>query len=106
MQLSTDKSYFLEFEQCLDLAKNTDIYLAETANSIHFQEVEVNHISNNTIKKEFTEFNTNYKPNKVKDTELKVNVILTGDIPIAQRPRRLANPEEKFVYKQIQEQLL
>lgn len=87
----------------LDSVETINIYLAETTNSINIKELQVSYITNNDMKTELIQLITNYKRNKNKETNLKVNIILTDEIPIAQRPRRLAFSKQEFMNKQIQE---
>ena len=46
-----------------------------------------------------------YNPVKVKSTDVKMKIILTEEIPICQRARRLQLTEQITVEKQIQEWL-
>lgn len=43
----------------------------------------------------------NYRPNKIREADVKMRIILTDEIPIAQRPRRLSPSEKKEVDAQI-----
>ncbi|KAG6462426.1 hypothetical protein O3G_MSEX013247 [Manduca sexta] len=45
----------------------------------------------------------NYKPHKIKEAPIKLKIVLKDDIPVTQRPRRLAIAEEKVVNQQIGE---
>lgn len=47
----------------------------------------------------------NYKPNKVKEAPIKMKIVLKDDVPVVQRPRRLAIKEEEVVRNQIKEWL-
>lgn len=47
----------------------------------------------------------NYKPNKIKEAPITMKITLQDDIPVAQRPRRLALTEEHIVQEQIKEWL-
>lgn len=49
----------------LNLMETTKICLAETANSIDFQEINTSHISNNDTKTKLTGLITNYASNKI-----------------------------------------
>ncbi|CAB3252430.1 unnamed protein product [Arctia plantaginis] len=46
-----------------------------------------------------------YKPLKVKEAPLKLKIIMKDDVPVVQRPRRLAIKEEEVVKNQIEEWL-
>lgn len=109
MALSIQNDCLIKNEKCattqFNSVETTDIYLAEAAKSINLQEIDINYITDNAIKTDLLELITNYKPNNIKETNLKVNLILVDDIPIAQRPRRLAFPEQEFLDNQIQEWL-
>lgn len=48
--------------------ETTEVYLAETANSINIQEIDVSYIINNDIKTELIKLINNYKLNKIKET--------------------------------------
>lgn len=43
----------------------------------------------------------NYIPKKPQDVPLQMKIILTDDIPVSQRPRRLSIKEQNEVNKQI-----
>lgn len=66
--------------------ETTDVYLAETANSISIQEIDISHITNNDIKTQFfyASLLTTTNQKKIKETNLKVNIMLTGEIPVVQ----------------------
>ncbi|KAJ0169637.1 hypothetical protein K1T71_014822 [Dendrolimus kikuchii] len=46
----------------------------------------------------------NYKPKKIKEAPIKMRIVLKNDIPVVQRPRRLALKEEEI--KDLRKQLL
>lgn len=47
----------------------------------------------------------NYKPLKIKEAPIKLKIVLKDDIPVVQRPRRLALQEEEIVKHQIEDWL-
>ena len=65
--------------------------------------VDVSHIRSETSIKAVETLVENYKPNKTKEVDMKVRIILKYEIPVYQRARRLAPVETKMVYDQIDE---
>lgn len=63
------------------------------------------HISNTDVRDEVQKLITSYKSNKIKDTEIQMSILLTDEIPVAQRSRRLPLLEQKIVENQIQDWL-
>lgn len=66
---------------------------------------EINHIQNKSIKKEVEYLVKEYKPNKTKESPIELKIILTDDIPVSQRARRLPPNEKDIVENQIKEWL-
>lgn len=46
-----------------------------------------------------------YTPNKTKEAPIQLRIVLKDDIPVAQRPRRLAIKEQQILDQQVQEWL-
>lgn len=63
--------------------------------------VDVGHIENIQFRNEVKYLVEEYKPNKTKDCDIKMKIVLTDEQPIYERPRRLAVEEKKEVEKQI-----
>lgn len=74
------------------------------ANLPNFNEDEpdIGLIENDAVKQELLDLVKNYKPNKVKDTNLSMNIILTDEAPIYVRSRRMSQMEQQIVENQIQ----
>lgn len=47
----------------------------------------------------------NYTPKKIRDAPIKLKIVLKDDVPVTQRPRRLALAEENIVKQQVEEWL-
>lgn len=92
-------------KETLVVDEKKSVYLAETANSITLEEIDVTHVTDNNNRNDVIQIVQNYLPIKTKTTNLKLTLNLTDELPIAQRPRRLAYIEQQFVEDQIQEWL-
>lgn len=68
-------------------------------------EVDLTHVNNPSCKNELKEIISNYKPDKVRDVDIKLNIVLKDDVPVYQRARRLAMSKQKEVDVQIQKWL-
>ncbi|GFV75352.1 transposon Tf2-9 polyprotein [Trichonephila clavipes] len=90
----------------VDECKNEDI-LVNLANLFDEQQckLDLNHISNSKIRNDVEQLVSSYKPKKIYDTDLKMTILLSDDIPVSQRSRRLPFVEQKIVENQIQEWL-
>lgn len=66
---------------------------------------DLSHIQNKRIQKEIELLIRNYKPKKIKESPIKLQLTLTDDIPVYQRARRLPIPGKEIVEKQIKEWL-
>ena len=64
-------------------------------------EVDLSHVIVLEHKKAVENLVEDYKPNKIHEVRVIINIILTDDIPVYQRPRRLSSQEKGEVNKQI-----
>ncbi|GFV85430.1 retrovirus-related Pol polyprotein from transposon 17.6 [Trichonephila clavipes] len=90
----------------VDECKNDDV-LVNLANLFDEQQCKLDlpHISNSKIRNDVEQLVNSYKPKKNYDTDLKMTILLSDDIPVSQRSRRLPFVEQKIVENQIQEWL-
>ncbi|GFX83533.1 transposon Tf2-9 polyprotein [Trichonephila clavipes] len=90
----------------VDDCKNDDV-LVNLANLFDEQQCKLDlpHISNSKIRNDVEQLVNSYKPKKIYDTDLKMTILLSDDIPVSQRSRRLPFVEQKIVENQIQEWL-
>ncbi|GFX04979.1 transposon Tf2-9 polyprotein [Trichonephila clavipes] len=90
----------------VDECKNDDV-LVNLANLFDEQQCKLDlpHISNSKIRNDVEQLVNSYKPKKIYDTDLKMTILLSDDIPVSQRSRRLPFVEQKIVENQIQEWL-
>ncbi|GFV77257.1 transposon Tf2-8 polyprotein [Trichonephila clavipes] len=75
------------------------------ANVIENSSYDLSHVKNFNIRNDLSSLIKNYKPNKIKSTKLKMNIILKDDIPVCQRARRLSCSEKLQVDDQIDDWL-
>ncbi|GFV96914.1 retrovirus-related Pol polyprotein from transposon 17.6 [Trichonephila clavipes] len=75
------------------------------ANVIENSSYDLSHVKNFNIINDLSSLIKNYKPNKIKSTKLKMNIILKDDIPVCQRARRLSCSEKLQVNDQIDDWL-
>lgn len=68
-------------------------------------ELDLSYISNSDHRKRIEELKEKYTPNKIRELDMKMNIALTDDIPVYQRPRRLSPSEKNEVNTQINEWL-
>ncbi|XP_076642233.1 uncharacterized protein LOC143353023 [Halictus rubicundus] len=68
-------------------------------------ELDLSHIRSIDHRKRIEELRQKYAPNKVQNLDIKMNIVLTDNIPVYQRPRRLSPPEKEEVNAQIDEWL-
>ena len=66
---------------------------------------DLSHISDRDLRKKLENIIQSYKPEKIRDTQLKMNIVLTDEKPVAQRARRLSAQEKSIVDKQINQWL-
>ncbi|GFY13258.1 phosphatase and actin regulator 2 [Trichonephila clavipes] len=64
------------------------------ANVIENSSYDLSHVKNFNTRNDLSSLIKNYKPNKIKSTKLKVNIILKDDIPVCLRARRLSCSEK------------
>ncbi|GFX05508.1 transposon Tf2-9 polyprotein [Trichonephila clavipes] len=90
----------------VDECKNDDV-LVNLANLFDEQQCKLDlpHISNSKIRNDVEQLVNSYKPKKIYDTDLKMTILLSDDIPVSQRSRQLPFVEQKIVENQIQEWL-
>ncbi|GFV23799.1 retrovirus-related Pol polyprotein from transposon 17.6 [Trichonephila clavipes] len=90
----------------VDECKNDDV-LVNLANLFDEQcKLDLPHISNSKIRNDIEQLVSSYKPKKIYDTDLKMTILLSDDIPVSQRSRRLPFVEQTIVENQIQEWLI
>lgn len=65
--------------------------------------IDVSHIPDAECRNRVKEAITNYVPNKSRDVDLKMTIVLKDEEPVYQRPRRLAASEKELVNAQIDE---
>lgn len=82
-----------------------DSFLVNVSNVIEECCYDLSHISDPVLRNKINELITNYRPNKTESTNLKMSIILTDDVPVCQRSRRLAFSEKQEVEKQIEQWL-
>ncbi|GFV00735.1 retrovirus-related Pol polyprotein from transposon 17.6 [Trichonephila clavipes] len=68
------------------------------------EELDLRHVENRQIKKEFEKLIQDYKPEKTASTDVTMRIILKDEEPVCQHPRRLAFTERQ-VNKQIEKWL-
>ncbi|GFU15926.1 hypothetical protein TNCV_2368541 [Trichonephila clavipes] len=90
----------------VDECKNDDI-LVNLANLFDEQQCKLDlpHIWNSKIRNDIERLVSSYKPKKIYDTDLKMTILLSDDIPVSRRSRRLPFVEQRIVENQIQEWL-
>ncbi|XP_063895546.1 uncharacterized protein LOC135118196 isoform X2 [Helicoverpa armigera] len=65
----------------------------------------VGHVMDQNVREEVARLVESYKPQQTKEAPIELKIILKDDIPVAQRPRRIAPREQAEVDKQIREWL-
>lgn len=65
----------------------------------------VGHMKDPALREEVLNCVRNYKPHQTKEAPLQLQIVLKDDVPVAQRPRRLALKEQEIVDKQVAEWL-
>lgn len=68
-------------------------------------DTDVSHVPELKYREKIEELVCNYKPNKTREVDLKMSIVLKDDEPVYQRARRLAMPEKESVNAQINEWL-
>ncbi|GBN40300.1 Retrovirus-related Pol polyprotein from transposon gypsy [Araneus ventricosus] len=82
-------------------SENDEHFLFHVANVIDDCPFDLSHISDSNIRNELPSMINSHKPNKTKDSKLKMNIVLQDQIPVCQRARRLSFPEKQKVNEQI-----
>ncbi|GFY27470.1 transposon Tf2-9 polyprotein [Trichonephila clavipes] len=79
----------------VDEFKNDDVLvnLANLFNELQCK-LDLPHISNSKIRNDVEQLVSSYKPKKIYDTDLKMTILLSDDIPVSQRSRRLPFVEQ------------
>ncbi|GFT17763.1 retrovirus-related Pol polyprotein from transposon 17.6 [Trichonephila clavipes] len=75
------------------------------ANVIENSSYDLSHVKNFNTRNDLSSLIKNYKPNKIKSTKLKMNIILKDDIVVCQRARRLSCSEKLQENDQIDDWL-
>ncbi|XP_017888656.1 uncharacterized protein LOC108630103 [Ceratina calcarata] len=76
-----------------------EVFSMNTETTVH--EVDLSHIVVSEHKEAVKELIENYKPDKTCEVGITMNIILSDDIPVHQRPRRLSPGEKDEVNNQI-----
>lgn len=66
-------------------------------------EVSLSHVSEDDVRCQVEELIENYRPNKIREVDMKVRILLKDDLPVYQSARRLGFAERKIVNEQIVE---
>ncbi|GBM27035.1 Retrovirus-related Pol polyprotein from transposon 297 [Araneus ventricosus] len=82
-------------------SNNDEYFLFHVANVIDDCPFDLSHVIDSNIRNELSSLINSYKPNKTKDTKLKMKIVLQDQIPVCQRDRRLSCPEKQKVNEQI-----
>ncbi|GFS30150.1 pro-Pol polyprotein [Nephila pilipes] len=70
------------------------------------EEIDLSHIAEKGLRNTVSDLVMNYCQNqKPRSTEIKMNIILTDETTVSQRPRRISFAEQKIVDNQIEEWL-
>ncbi|GBO13826.1 hypothetical protein AVEN_27777-1 [Araneus ventricosus] len=84
----------------------SDSFLINVAEVMtHEQEIDLTHIQNKAHQEKVRNLLRNYKPNKTKKIDVKMNIRLTSDIPINSSPRRFPIIEKEIINEQIEQWL-
>ncbi|GBM72285.1 Transposon Ty3-G Gag-Pol polyprotein [Araneus ventricosus] len=84
----------------------SDSFLINVAEVMtHEQEIDLTHIQNKEYQEKVRNLLRNYKPNKTKKIDVKMNIRLTSDIPINSSPRRFPFIEKEIINEQIEQWL-
>lgn len=66
-------------------------------------EIDVSHVRNTDHKRAVTELIANYRPNKLREIDIKMAIVLRDDEPVYQKARRLSQAEKDIINVQIEE---
>ena len=83
-----EKSFELPVVNKIDLSNEID-------------ELNLENIIEKEYKDNIKELKRNYKPEKIRDVDIELNIVLKDEIPVYQRARRLAASEKKTLDEQI-----
>ncbi|GBN00585.1 Transposon Ty3-G Gag-Pol polyprotein, partial [Araneus ventricosus] len=84
----------------------SDSFLINVAEVMtHEPEIDLTHIQNKAHQEKVLNLIRNYKPNKIKKIDVKMNIRLTSDIPINSSPRRFPFIEKEIINEQIEQWL-
>lgn len=78
-----------------------DVPDAFRIDAIEREEIDLDHVKDENIRKELTELIQSYTPHKTKETSVKMRIVLTDNIPAYQRAPRLAEEEKNQVEAQV-----
>ena len=81
------------------------MFFINVLGAVENSECDLSHLTDIELKNKLITLIESYKPNKTESTDLKMTIILSDDIPVCGRARRLALPEKREVEKQISEWL-
>lgn len=80
-------------------------FMIATINSKYDEYPEVKHIANAKIRNEVQHMIHSYKPQKVKESPIKLKLILTNETPIYQHARRLPIKQKEILEQQVKDWL-
>ncbi|GBN80685.1 Retrovirus-related Pol polyprotein from transposon 17.6 [Araneus ventricosus] len=80
-------------------SNNDEYFVFHAANVIDDCPFDLSHVSYSNIRNELSSLINSHKPNKTKDTKLKMNIVLQDQIPVCQRARRFSFPEKQMLCK-------
>lgn len=107
--LAMKKTVKIDEEKIDDSMKNDDnlsaLPMCAFLTKVEADFPEFNHIEDAHVRKEVIKLVTEYQPKKIKDSPVKMKIILSDDDPIYQRARRLPPKEKENVNNQIKEWL-
>ncbi|GBO46567.1 Retrovirus-related Pol polyprotein from transposon 17.6 [Araneus ventricosus] len=84
----------------------SDSFLINVAEVMtHEKEIDLTHIRNKAHQEKVRNLLRNYKPNKTKKIDVKMNIRLTSDIPINSSPRRFPFIKKEIINEQIEQWL-
>lgn len=68
-------------------------------------EVKLTHSRDTTCRNEVADIIENYRPTKTKSIDLKMWIVLTDNLPVYQRPRRMSMTEKEILNNQLNQWL-
>lgn len=84
----------------IQLWKRNESWFRKFPSDVFVSDV-VGYVADPVLQQEVKHLVGTYKPNKVREAPIQLKIVLKDDIPVAQRPRRLAIAEQKEVDKQV-----